>query len=118
MTEVYKTLKNTNPPFMQEYFIRKDVKCDLWTRELLQVPAAKSITLGIDCMEFRRSLLWNSILDLIKRAPSAVISKRNIRNWNGEECHCKICRYWLLILYLVIYSSFGFLFLLQIVGLN
>ena len=31
MIEMYKTLNNTNPPFMQEYLIRKDVKYDLRT---------------------------------------------------------------------------------------
>ena len=92
MIEIYKTLNNTNPPFMQEYFIRKDVKYDLRTRDLLQIPAAKSVTFGIDSIKFRGSLLWNSIPDLIKRASSAAIFKRNIKNWSGEECHCKICR--------------------------
>ena len=92
MIEIYKTLNNINPPFMQEYFISKDVKYDLRTRDLLQIPAAKSITFGIDSIEFRGSLLWNSIPDLIKRASSAAIFKRSIKNWSGEECHCKICR--------------------------
>ena len=57
MIEIYKTLNNTNPPFMQEYFIRKDVKYDLRTRDLLQILAAKSITFGIDSITFRGSLL-------------------------------------------------------------
>ena len=77
---------------MQEYLIRKDVKYDLRTRDLLQIPSAKSITFGIDSIKFRGSLLWNSIPDLIKRAPSAAKFKRNINNWSGEECHCMICR--------------------------
>ena len=91
MIEIYKTLNNTNPPFMQEYFIRKDVKYDLRTRDLLKIPAAKSITFDIDSIILRGSLLWNSIPDLIKRASSAATFKRNIKNWSGEECHCKIC---------------------------
>ena len=95
MSEIYKTLKNTNQPFLQEYFIRKDVKYDLRTRDLLKSPAAKSIKFGIDSIKFRGSL-----------CATAAIFKRNIKNWSGEECHCKICRKCLLILYLVIYSSF------------
>ena len=35
MIEIYKTLNNANPPFMQEYFIGKDVKYDLRTRDFL-----------------------------------------------------------------------------------
>ena len=73
--------------------MRKDVKYDIRTRDLLQIPAAKSITFGIDSINFRGSLLWNSIPDLSKRgSSSAATFKRNIRNWNGEECHCKIYR--------------------------
>ena len=92
MIEIYKTLNNTNPPFMQENFIRNDVKYDLRTRDFLQIPAANSITFGIDSVKFRCSLLRNSTSDLIKGALSAAIFKKNIRNWNGEECNCKICR--------------------------
>ena len=92
MIKIYKTLNNTDPPFMQEYFIRKDVKYDFRTRDLKQIPAAKSITFGIDSIKLRGSLLWNSIPDLIKKASSAVIFKKNMGNWNGEECNCKICR--------------------------
>ena len=92
MIEIYKTLNNTNPPFMQEYFIRKDFKYNLRTRDLLQIPAANSTTFGIDSIKFRGSLLWNSIPDLSKRASSAAIIKSNIRNWSGEECHSNICR--------------------------
>ena len=77
--EIYKTLNNTNPPFMQEYFLRKDVKYDLRTRDLLQNRAAKSITFGIDSIKFRGSLLWNSIPDVIERASSAAIFKRNFK---------------------------------------
>ena len=56
---------------MQEYYITKDVKYDLRTRDLLQIP-------GINSKKIRGSLLWNSIglLDLIKRASSAAICKR------------------------------------------
>ena len=51
MIEIYKTLNNTNS-LLQEYFIRKDVKYDLRIRDLLQIPAAKSITFGIDPIKF------------------------------------------------------------------
>ena len=89
---IYKTLNSVSPPFMEEYFIRKDVKYDIRTRDTLQSPAAKGITFGIDAIKFRGSLLWNSIPDLIKRAPSATIFKRNMENWNGVECNCRIYR--------------------------
>ena len=90
--EIHKTLTNTNPQFMQEYFIRKDIKYDLSTRGLMQIPAAKSIKFGIDSIKVRCSLLWNSIPDVITKASSAALFKNNMGNWNGEECNCKILR--------------------------
>ena len=90
--EIYKTLNCTNPSFVQEYFVRKDTKYDLRTKDLLQIPAAKSIIFGIDSITFQGSLLWNSMPDLIKSASSAAIFKRNITNWSGDKCKCKICR--------------------------
>ena len=77
---------------MQECFVRKDTKYDLRTKDLLQIPAAKSIMFGIDSITFRGSLLWNSMPDLIKSASSAAIFKRNIENWSGDKCKIKICR--------------------------
>ena len=40
MMEVYKALNHTNPPFMQEYCIKKDSKYDPRTRVLPKIPAS------------------------------------------------------------------------------
>ena len=53
----------------------KDVKYDLRTRVLLQIPATKSVTFAIDFVKFRGSLLWNSTPDLIKGASPAALNK-------------------------------------------
>ena len=80
MIETYKALNKTNPPFKQEYFIRNDIKYDFRTRNLLPIPAAESMMFAVDSIEFRGSLLWNSIPDLTKRASSAAMCKRKIRD--------------------------------------
>ena len=49
---IYKALNSASPPFMQEYFIRKDFKYDVRTRDTLQSHAAKGITFGIDSIKF------------------------------------------------------------------
>ena len=71
--KIYKPLNSTNPSFMQECFVRKDTKYDLRTKDLLQIPPAKSIRFGIDSIKFRGSLLWNSMPDLINPASSAAM---------------------------------------------
>ena len=89
MIEIYKTLNCTNPSFRQDCFVRKDTKYDLRTKDLLQIPPAKSIRFGIDSIKFRGSLLWSSKPDLIKSTSSADIFKRNINNWSGDKYQCK-----------------------------
>ena len=92
MIEMYKTLNITNPPFMQTYFIRIDVKYNLRSRDLLETPAEKSIMFGIDAIKCWGSLLWNSIRDLLKRASLAAIFEWKVGSWNGVECKYKICK--------------------------
>ena len=91
MIEVYTKLSKTNPFFMQKYFIRKDVKCDLRTRDSLQMFAAKTLRLALILKNFQGSLLWNSTADLIKRVSPAAIFKKGMGDWDREECNCKIC---------------------------
>ena len=81
MIVIYKTLNNTNPPFMQGHFIKKTPGLKIYK----QIPAAKSITFGIDSIKFRGSLLWNSIPDLIKRASSSccIQKKHGKLEWRG-----------------------------------
>ena len=93
---------------MQEYFIRKDFKYDHRTRDLLQIPAAKSITFGIDSIKFRGSLLWNIIPDSIIRASSAAILKNT---WDiGMERNVTVKYVDNASIYFAIYSSLRFVF--------
>ena len=84
MIEIYKTLNCTNPSFMQECFVRKDTTYDVRTKDLLQIPPAKSIMFGLDSVNLRGSPLSNSMPDLIKSASSAATFKRNIKTWSGQ----------------------------------
>ena len=67
-TEIYKALNNTDPSFMQEYFIRKNVKYYLRTRDLLQIPVAKSMMFDIDSIKYRGSLLWRGMPEFSKKS--------------------------------------------------
>ena len=64
MIKIYKTLNNTNPPFMQEYLIRKGVKYDLRTRDLLQIPAASGKAIPIQLKERHQLLNLKRALEI------------------------------------------------------
>jgi len=69
----------SNSSFMQVYFIWKDIKYSVGTRNLIQITAAKSTMLGFVPTKFRSSLWRNSMPDLVKSFVAAKF-KRNVRN--------------------------------------
>ena len=92
IVEIYKTLNYINQSFTLDYFLRKDTKCDLRIKDALNIPTTTSVFNGMDSIKFRGSLLWNSMLDLIKSAHTAAIFRKDMENWSGEKFSCKICR--------------------------
>ena len=72
-------------------FHEKDVLYNLRTKELCKFPSVSSQRYGLNSLSFRGSLLWNSIDDEIKLSSSLVISKKEIRSWDGINCKYFIC---------------------------
>ena len=92
LCEVYKTLHNLNPPFMQTLFRAKSVRYTLRNQNLLSLPSAKSSRFGTQSFLFRGSLIWNTLPDSVKSQPSVDTFKRSLKTLNLMElCGCKIC---------------------------
>ena len=47
------------------------------------------ITMGINSVPFRGSILWNSINNDIKTAENLNVFKRITKEWNGDKCIAK-----------------------------
>jgi hypothetical protein len=85
LCEIYKTLHDLNPSFMQTLFRVKPVRYAL-------LPSAKSSRFGTQSFPFRGSLLWNTIRDSVKSQPSLNVFKQSLKAFNIMElCSCKIC---------------------------
>ena len=95
LCEVYKTLHNLNPSFMQTLFKVKSIHYSLRNRNLLWIPAAKSQHFGTQSFLFRGSLLWNSLPDSVKSQNSLETFKRLLKILNLQSiCTCRICKIW------------------------
>lgn len=92
MCEVFKTLHNLNPSFMQVFFSPKATGYSLRNSNLLTLPEAKSQSYGFQTFHFRGSLLWNVLPANFKTESSLYVFKRFLKSINLQKlCTCKIC---------------------------
>lgn len=92
LCEVFKSVKNLNPKFMQQIFKPKTISYNLRNQDLMTLPPASSQRYGTQSFIFRGSLLWNQVPHSAKSKPSIVSFKSSIKNLNLLNfCHCKIC---------------------------
>ena len=74
-------------------YYEKDVAYNLRTQKLLQLPSTNTLSYGNDSLSFRGAILWNTLSDSIKSLATSASFKRSIKEWKGDNCSCKICRY-------------------------
>ena len=86
MLQICKCLSQENPSVMWTFFDRKDVKFELRTKNLLQLPKRNTSTSRNNPLLFKGVLIWNALLDTIKNASATAIFKRAIKDWNGQNC--------------------------------
>ena len=92
LIEVYKSLNHENPSFLWDLFSRKEVYYNLRIKDILTLPRALTTSFGTNSITFRGSILWNNTPDVIKSSNTVSVFGKNIKNWEGEGCNCKICK--------------------------
>ena len=92
MTEIYKTKSNITPSFMTEIFVEKNPPYNLRSKNLLQMPKARTARFGIESISFLGCKLWYGISTDIKQSLSISIFKKRIKEWKGDECNCRLCK--------------------------
>ena len=58
------------------FFVKKDVPCNLWTKELCKLPMVSSQRYKINSLSFRSSQLRNALSDDLKLTTSLVKFKK------------------------------------------
>ena len=90
MTEIYKTVNIENPQIMWDIFKTKHTPYNLRNKSLVNLPKAKSSTYGTNSLVFKGSLIWNTLPNYFKDSPTLDIFLSRIKQWNGENCTCKV----------------------------
>ena len=92
MTEIYKTTNHINPPYIWDFFVKKDMPYNLRNKVLCTLPQVHTNRYGLNSLSFRGSILWNNLKDEIKRASTLTNFKKLITKWDGKVCNCLICK--------------------------
>ena len=92
MIEIFKTKNDLNPTFMKDIFAERDNYYSLRNINHLQLPKVRTTIYGTENIQYRGCLLWSSLPSFLKDCSTIQEFKRNIKQWNGDSCTCRLCR--------------------------
>ena len=92
-TEIYKTLSDINPRYVQELFERSSSSYSTRRPNDLKVPRVNQTTYGSKSIRFEGARLWNHLLEHINSAENLNIFKNLIKYWTGPSCGCNYCQF-------------------------
>jgi hypothetical protein len=90
-SEVFKSLNNLNPAFMNEMFEVKNVSYDLRDSKILCQPKFNNITYGKSTFKYYGGHIWNGLPNEIKTSTDIDQFKSLLRTWEGPKCQCTMC---------------------------
>ena len=91
MTEIFKIKNKIGPELLGDLVKNKVQPYNLRNKDILALPSTRSKTVGTNSINFKSSLIWNSLPNEIKLSPSINIFKKKIKNWHCSNCTCKCC---------------------------
>ena len=94
MTEIDKSGNFNSPPFMADIFKPEPTIYNVRTQQRLIIPMVKSVANGYKSITFKGSIIWKSLPNVYKYAPSLTSFKLFIKQWNGDRCNCQIMEWW------------------------
>ena len=91
--EIYATIKNINPQFMNEIFKLKQNKRLVREKYKLSLknPKWNQVTFGEKCFKVFGAKVWNNLPYYIKSSQNIEMFKSMIKQRNGSSCKCLIC---------------------------
>ena len=92
--EIYKTINNLNPSFMKQIFELRETNRNVRGkyRLNLNIPNYNQVTFGKKSLRIFGPKIWNSLPYHIKSSKNLETFKTVIKNWDGVNCKCVICK--------------------------
>ena len=92
--EIYKTINNLNLSFMKQIFELRETNRNVREkyRLNLNIPNYNQVTFGKKSLRILGPKIWNSLPYHIKSSKNLETFKTVIKNWDGVNCKCVICK--------------------------
>ena len=95
MTEMFKTLNNLNPRFMNEIFLQRCAPYNLRNTNTFLLPKVHTVNYGTEAVRSRGQRIWDSLPQEIKNANSVQQFKNQIKFWKNGDCDCRLCKHYI-----------------------
>ena len=92
VTEIFKVMTGVAPPIMQNLFEVRENKYNLRNFREIQNSVKNTVKCGLETISYRSSALWSLVPQEIKSEISLAAFKSKIKNWQCNECPCRLCR--------------------------
>ena len=93
-TEIFKTFHSLNPIYMNEIFqTNPSITRNLRSRNNLVTHRYNSVTYGKNSLRILGPTIWNHLPDEYKTAEDLQTFKSLLKQWNGPQCNCDLCKY-------------------------
>ena len=90
--EIFTTVKNLNPPFMQNTFKLRTSGYSLRNPNDLTHARPNQATFGSNSLKSIGPQIWNNLPNELKLAENLKTFNRLIKTWNGSNCKCSACQ--------------------------
>ena len=90
--ETFKILYNIGPVYMKDFVTEKKNSYHFRYNKLLDIPRTKTVRYGTNSFKNLAATTWNSLPDHLPTVTSLNQFKNMIRQWNGKQCRCSLCR--------------------------
>ena len=90
--EIFKTVKQLNPPFMQNIFELRSSNYSVRNPNNLAHVRPNQTTFGSNSQMSIAPRIWNGLPDKIKSAENLKNFKDLVKQWNGPNCKCSACK--------------------------
>ncbi len=90
-SEVFKSLNNLNPNFMNKMFQVNDITYDLRDSNILCQPKFNKKNYSKKTFSYYGTHIWNSLCNNIKQCTSLDNFKTMLKAWDGSTCQCSMC---------------------------
>ncbi len=91
-TEVYKALNELSPTYLQDMIAKCDCDYNLHASSPLIPPKCNIASYGLNSFRYKRTNIWNSLLNYIKEAISLSEFKFLIKSCVGRNCLYNLCQ--------------------------